>query len=166
MFSEGFSESFLTAFIKISEELAIKEKFADVDLLYDDDIKKLDSFFGAKLAYDKNETIVSMINEQIKLHPNNIAVSCDGKNITYGEFNKITNKFANYLIKENISKDDVVGIMIGRNEYMPILAFSASKTGATYMPLDPGYPDDRLSFMLEDAGAKYLITTKDLISKV
>lgn len=79
MFSEGFSKSFLTAFIKISEEFLKKEKFADVDLLYDDDIKKLDSFFGVKLAYDKNETIVSMINEQIKLHPNNITVSCDGK---------------------------------------------------------------------------------------
>lgn len=166
MFSEGFSESFLNAFVKIAEEFAVKEKFADVDLLYEEDIKKLDSFFGAKLSYDRNDTIVSMINEQIKSHPNKIAVSFGGKNFTYTEFNKITNKFANYLIKENITKDDVVGVMIGRNEYMPILAFSASKTGATYMPLDPGYPDDRLSFMLGDAGAKFLITTKSLISKV
>lgn len=166
MYSEGFAKSLLRAYVKIANEFLSKEKFIDINIVDEEEVKKLDTFFGSYLKYDKNDTIVSMINDQIIRNPDKLAVSCNDKKYTYSEFNKISNKFSNYLLSENITKEDVVAIMIHRTEYMPILAFAASKTGATYMPIDPSYPDDRIIFMLNDSSAKFLITTKELAKKV
>ena len=69
---------------------------------------------------------------------------------------------AAYILQKNISVGDVVSILIPRCEFMPITALGALKAGCVYQPLDSTYPPERLNFMIKDADAKLLITTKKL----
>ena len=64
---------------------------------------------------------------------------------------------------KKIFQSAIVGsILIPRCEYMPITAIGALKTGYVYQPLDSTYLPERLNFIIKDASAKILITTKEL----
>lgn len=165
-YSDGFAKSFSNAYIKTLKEFLSKEKFADIDISDDEEVKKLNSFFGKELKYDKNETIVSLINKQIKTYSNRIAIVAKDKKLTYDEFRIESNKFANFLLEKGVKETDTVAIMIDRTEHMPILAFAVSKIGATYIPIDPSYPDDRVNFMIKDGGAKILLTLGKYANKI
>ena len=63
---------------------------------------------------------------------------------------------------KGLGRGDVVPILIPRSEYMPIAALGVLKAGCAYQPLDTTYPEERLNFMVQDAGARLLITTEEL----
>jgi amino acid adenylation domain-containing protein len=65
-----------------------------------------------------------------------------------------------------LKSEDVVSILIGRGENMPITSLGAMKAGTAYQPLDSTYPTDRLAFMMEDAQTKLLIADEDLLELV
>lgn len=65
-------------------------------------------------------------------------------------------------MSKNIGKGDVTSILIPRCEFMAIAALGALKASYAYQPLDPTYPPERLNFMIKDANAKMLITTREL----
>ena len=165
-YSDEFAESLMNAYVKTLNEFLTKEKFADIDISDEDEVKKLDTFFGKVLKYDQNETIVSLINKQITSNKNKIAVVAKDKKLTYEEFRIESNKFANFLLENGVKESDTVSIMIDRNEYMPILAFAASKIGATYIPIDPSYPDERVNFMIKDGGSNIVLTLGKYTSKI
>ena len=165
-FSDEFAESFINSYMYIINEFINKTDLSDIEFCDENEIKKLDSFFGENLEYDRQQTIISLFEKQVDLNPHREAVVFEDVRLTYRELDKKTNIFANYMISHGITHNDTVAILIDRNEYIPILALSVMKAAATYMPMEPSYPSERLDFMLKDSGAKLIITSKDLISKI
>lgn len=165
-YSEELMNSFIDAYIKIAKEFLVKKCFKEVEIADDEEIDKLDSFFGPTLKYDENETIVSLINRSIVNGKNNLAVVAKNKSLTYDELRVESNKFSNFLLEAGIKKGDVVAILIDRDEMTAVLPFAASKIGATYMPIDPAYPDERVNFMLKDSGAKVLFALSKYKTKI
>lgn len=166
-FDEHFVESLIDAYIKIVNDFTCKSKFSEIEISNESELKKLDSFFGEKLNYDENDTIVSLFKKQVLKNPNNdCIVNNNNVHYTYKDVDEISNRYAHYLMDNGIGSEDVVGIMLGRDEFMPMMALAVSKTRATYLPMDPSYPDERLQFMLKDSSAKILITTKEFVDKV
>ena len=165
-YSEELMNSFVDAYIKIVKEFSTKKCFKDVEIADEEEITKLDSFFGTTLKYDQNETMVSLINRSITNGKNNLAVVAKNNSLTYDELRIESNKYANFLIESGIKRGDVVAILIDRDEMTAVLPFAASKIAATYMPIDPAYPDDRVNFMLKDSGTKVLFTLGKYKSKV
>ena len=165
-YSNELINSFVNSYVKVINEFLTKNSFIDVDIVNEDENIKLDSFFGKTLKYDENITITSLINNSIQNGKNNLAVVAKDKKLTYEELRVESNKYSNYLIKEGIKKGDVVAILIDRDELTAVLPFAVTKLGATYMPIDPGYPDDRVNFMLKDSDTKLLFTLQKYVSKV
>ena len=165
-YSKELMDSFVNAYIKITKEFITKKYFKEVEITDDGELTKLDSFFGPTLKYDENETIVSLINRSIISGKNNVAVVGRNKSLTYDELRVESNKFANFLIESGIKKGDVVAILIDRDEMTAILPFAALKIGATYMPIDPAYPDERVNFMLKDSESKVLFTLSKYKAKI
>lgn len=91
-----------------------------------------------------------------------IAVTFQGKQITYGELDKQIHQMANYLKDQGVKKGDFVGVALPRSIEMVSFLFAIMKCGAAYVPLDPNYPSKRLEYMLEDSEATFLITSKNL----
>jgi len=94
------------------------------------------------------------------------ALSCEGRRLTYRELNSRANQLAAYLQKLGVGPESRVALCLERSLEMVIALLGVLKAGATYVPLDPDYPADRLSFMLADSQAAVLITQKNLREKL
>jgi non-ribosomal peptide synthetase component F len=78
--------------------------------------------------------------------------------ITYRQLNENANQLAHLLIEKGVGSDTIVGIMVDRSIEMIIGIFGILKAGGAYLPIDPEYPEKRIKYMLEDSGAKVLLT--------
>ena len=78
----------------------------------------------------------------------------------------ISERIANYLVKQGLGNEDVVSVLIPRCEWMAIASLGVLKAGCAYQPLDPSYPAERLNFMMKDANTKMLIADEELRSIV
>ncbi|MEO5570671.1 MAG: amino acid adenylation domain-containing protein [Bacteroidia bacterium] len=109
----------------------------------------------------ENECMHWLFEERVKEHPDKIALYFKGQKITYRELNERSNQLANYLRKENVKADLLVGICIERSVELIVALFAVLKAGGAYVPLDPSYPADRIAFILGDANAPVLLTTSE-----
>ena len=108
------------------------------------------------------KTVLEAFHEQVKAHPENIAIVYENVQLTYAEVNQLSDNLAAY-IESQVPHKSVVGIMLGRNEYMMLAPLGVLKAGCAYLPLDPSYPPERLDFMMKDADAKMLVADEELI---
>src|SRR5262249_4031348 len=116
--------------------------------------------------YRLEKSIPELFEEQVGRRPEAWAVSCEGTQLTYRELNERANQFAHYLKKLGVGPDQMVGICMERSLEMVVALLGILKAGGAYLPLDPGYPVDRLSFMLEDASIKVLVTQSQLLVRL
>ena len=91
-----------------------------------------------------------------------IAVVFEDKQLTYRELNIQANQLAHHLQQVGVVPDFLVGICLERSIEMIVGLLGILKAGGAYLPLDPTYPQERLSFMLEDAQVSILLTHSSL----
>ena len=84
-------------------------------------------------------------------------IACDAR-FTYSEFDQATNRIANALRERGVSEGDRVALLLPRTSRLILSMFGVQKAGAAYIPCDPEYPADRVKLILEDSGAKLIIT--------
>jgi amino acid adenylation domain-containing protein len=101
-----------------------------------------------------------LIHERALLHPDRTALRFKDEVITYKQLNDSANRYARFLVGYGVSKGDIVGLVVDRSPEMVFILLAIVKSGATYLPLDPEYPQARVEFMLEDTGATVLITSE------
>ena len=105
------------------------------------------------------------IETQVSRHPTAVALTLDGANLTYAELNARANQIAAYLRELGVGPESLVGIHLDRSFDLVTGIFAILKSGGAYLPLDMACPEDRLSFMLEDSGAKAVVTHSSLASR-
>jgi len=81
--------------------------------------------------------------------------------LSYSSLIEDANRIANFLIKKGVGPEVVVGLSLDRRELMLSCLLGIMKAGGAYLPLDATLPDDRQRFMLQDAGAKFLIADSE-----
>jgi amino acid adenylation domain-containing protein len=124
--------------------------------------------------YPKNRHIHRLFGEQVEKTPDNIALhGCmiawmpgEEVSITYRELNQRTDQLAFLLKEKNVQTDTIVGIMLDRSLEMIIGILAILKAGGAYLPIDPGYPEERISYMLADSNVGVLVTSPKLQVKV
>ena len=96
-----------------------------------------------------------LIHQQFEAHAqarhNATALIFDGQTLSYGELNRRANQLAHHLLALGIRPDDRVAICVERGPQMIIGLLGVLKAGAAYVPIDPAYPLDRISFTLQDS---------------
>lgn len=86
--------------------------------------------------------------------------------LTYKELNRRANQLANYLRKMGVGPEATVGICAERSSEMVVGILGLLKAGGTCVPLDPQYPSERLSYMLEDSAISVLLTQEALLERL
>lgn len=143
------------------------EKLADnISILSAEQLETLDSFNDTDKSYTNEKSVVEMFEDTCLAYPNNTAVVYNEKMLSYNELERFTRNVAGFIKEKGLIRENVVAVLIPRGEYMPICALGAARAGCAYQPLDPGYPPERLAFMIEDSGTNLLITTKELIGLI
>ena len=137
----------------------------DIGLITDANRAEMDAFNETLADYPPTD-MVSLFRRAAEAHPDNLAVIFKDKELTYREVDDISDRIAARLCNAGVGSGDVVSILINRSDYMVTASLGVLKTGAAYQPLDPAYPDERLSFMMKDASCKLLIADDSLVEKV
>ncbi|GAA6618103.1 amino acid adenylation domain-containing protein [Scytonema sp. NUACC26] len=99
-----------------------------------------------------------LIEAQVERTPNAIAVSFAEEHLTYRELNERANQLARYLQTLGVKPEVLVGVCIDRSLDMLVGLLGILKAGAAYLPLDPGYPQERLELILSDSQVPVLLT--------
>jgi len=129
----------------------------------EEEAKLLFEFNDAKVAYPATATIDELFTKQATETPDAIAVSYNETQLTYSELEARSNQFANFLQTQyNIEKGDVVAILLERSESLPAVILGTLKVGATYLPLDPEYPQERIDYAQQDSNFKVAVTEEVL----
>ena len=119
-----------------------------------------------QVDYPLNKCIHQLFEEQVECTPNAVAVEFVDQQLTYYELNYRANQLAHYLRSSGVGPDVLVGLCVERSLEMVIGVLGILKAGAAYVPLDPKYPQERLSFILEDTQVKVLLTGQSLLDRL
>jgi amino acid adenylation domain-containing protein len=119
-----------------------------------------------KRDYPQDKCIQELFEQQVKRTPHAIAVVFAEQQLTYRELNNRANQLAHYLQKLGVGPEVLVGICLERSLDMIVGLLAILKAGGAYLPLDPGYPKDRLAFMVEDAQVSIILTEVNSAGKL
>lgn len=109
--------------------------------------------------YPHEKTLHQLFEEQVKKTPHAIALVYEGKQLTYQRLNHQANQLAHHLLRQyQVKPDELIALCLDRNELTLIAILAVLKSGAAYVPIEPTYPDERLSYILQDTNAGIVLT--------
>ena len=136
-----------------------------ISIVSDDEAERIIKIgTGKDIDVDLSKTFANLFTEQAKRTPDAPAVVDKDSQLTYGEMDRYSNMLAHRLIEFGVRPDDFVCVMLDRTKEFPLSVLSIHKAGAAYTPLDFEYPNERLSYMLENSESKVLITSHDVLA--
>ncbi|WP_299315823.1 non-ribosomal peptide synthetase [uncultured Aquimarina sp.] len=122
----------------------------------------LTEFNETKTQYPVDKTIIDLFLSQVASNPEATALVCEDKELTYKELDELSDQFSNYLVSNySIAIEDFIGVKLERNEWFVISLLAILKIGGVYVPIDPGYPEDRIDYIEKDCECKLCIDHKE-----
>jgi amino acid adenylation domain-containing protein len=116
--------------------------------------------------YPRDMCVPQLVAKQAALTPNALALFAGGQMLSYRKVNERANQLAHYLLGLGVGPNVLVGLCVERSLDMVVGLLGILKAGGVYLPLDPSYPTERLSFMLVDAHAPVLVTQRELAARL
>ncbi|MDG6109855.1 non-ribosomal peptide synthetase [Dactylosporangium aurantiacum] len=103
-------------------------------------------------------TLPALIAATVAARPAAVAVTFDGRDLTYAELDARSAALAGHLRRLGVGRGDLVAVCAERSHELVVALLAVMRAGAAYVPLDPQYPAERLAFMLADAAAPVVLT--------
>ena len=127
---------------------------SDLEVLPEDERQRvLVQWNDTQTPYPEHRCVHELFEEQVVRDPDAIAVVYEDRQLSYGELNRRANQLAHYLRSLGVRPDQRVALCMERSPEMVVGLLGILKAGAGYVPLDPAYPVERLSYMLRDSTA-------------
>ena len=160
-YSEGILRQFTDSFTACLLSMKKAEKVSDLAFATKEQLAETDAFNPEPFPGNPDLTVLDLFRENVAKHPDHPAVVFRDTTLTYAQLDALTDNLAAYIATV-VKPGGVVAIILKRNQYMAVAPLGALKAGCAYQPLDPSYPTERLSFMVQDAGAALLIADPGL----
>jgi len=169
---EGMFEHYVTLLEEIIK--APEKRVEDVNILLQKEKEKIVFGFNDNaVEYDRSLNVVDIFEEQVKLHPDKIAIVHNGIKLSYKKLNEDANKLANKLnkIHQNSSlalsqQNASIGICMERGIDMLVGLLGILKSGSAYVPIPPNYPENRIRFIMKDSALNLILTQDKLIKEL
>ncbi|CQD22139.1 linear gramicidin synthetase subunit D [Mycobacterium lentiflavum] len=139
-----------------------------MDLLDANEHNRLDDI-GNRAVLTRPTTGISvpaLFAEQAARTPDAIAITFDGRSITYRELDEESNRVAHLLTSHGAAPGQAVALLFPRSAEAIVAILAVLKTGAAYLPIDPAHPAARIEFMVTDAAPIAAITTTELRARI
>ena len=117
----------------------------------------------AEFHRPQQRSISQLFEAQVKETPDDVALIYENEKLNYRELNERANRLAHHLVDHGVGPEALVGICLEQPIDMIVSLLAIFKAGGAYLPLDPAYPKERLSFMIEDSAVPVIITAKNLL---
>ncbi|MEM7384954.1 MAG: amino acid adenylation domain-containing protein [Verrucomicrobiota bacterium] len=146
---------------QLCEDEADARKIDDLDPLESSDRQHLiENLNRTEQPFPNYQSYIAAFTDGLEKHPCRPAVCSRGETLTYRQLDEQSNRLAHFLQASGIQRGEAVGVMQNRSLDLAISILSILKAGAVYLPLDPSYPEDRLEYILEDAGVRFALTDR------
>jgi amino acid adenylation domain-containing protein/FkbM family methyltransferase len=142
------------------------ERIGSLEILNDTHREELFTTLSGKVEPVPHTCIHELFEQQAEQWPQRIAVACEDDNITYKELDERANQLAHRLKRLGVGSEIAVGICLPPSIDLLVAILGVLKSGGFYVPLDPAYPHDRLSFILNDTGAAVLISERSFADEI
>lgn len=126
--------------------------------------RMLEEWNAPELEHDQLY-LTKWFEHNVRKQPNAVALSAGDHTMTYAELNEQANRLARHLQKNGVGHQTVTAILAERTPELIVSLLAVLKAGATYVPIDPDYPESRIQYMLKDSGATHLLTHSSFISQ-
>jgi amino acid adenylation domain-containing protein len=146
----------------IADLTNVQHSSADTLLSERDRERVLVEWNGTAVDYARDGCVHDLFEAQVERTPGTVAASFEKQHLTYKALNARANQLARYLRNLGVGPEVLVGVCLDRSLEMLVAVLGILKAGGAYIPLDPSYPKDRLTFIVEDAGANLLVTQERL----
>ncbi|MFK4099059.1 amino acid adenylation domain-containing protein [Streptomyces sp. NPDC019531] len=164
LYDRRTAESFAARFVRILEHVTTdpRQRLSEVDVLgADDRALVLAGWNDTAVAFDGEGSAVELFEAHALRDPDAEAIRFEGERVTYGEFNTRVNRLAHALRERGVGPESRVAVMLPRSVDLMVALWAVLKSGAAYVPIDTGYPADRIAYILTDSGARLLISDRD-----
>lgn len=108
--------------------------------------------------YPLDLCLQQLIEQQVERSADAVAVRFGEQTLSFGQLNRQANQLAHYLRELGIGPDSLVGVQMERSLELMIALLAVIKAGGAYLPLDPGYPEERLALIIDDAAVTVVLT--------
>ena len=159
IYTEQDINSMHNRIINIINQIISKENvlLSDIEVITPKEKKILLNKFNKTKMNFKENNILELFDIQVKNNPSKIAVVANSRALTYKELDDKSNMLAKYMMQNGIHSEDIVGLMLHRSLETAVGLLAILKCGATYLPIDPEYPIDRINYMMENSGASFVL---------
>src|SRR6266581_1391147 len=117
---------------------------------------------ATQIAYPSDTCLQQLIEDQVERTPDAVAVVYKDAQLTYRELNARANQLAHHLRQLGVGPEVLVGLYVERSLEMVVGLLGILKAGGAYVLLDPKYPKERLTFLLQDTQMPVLLTQERL----
>nr|WP_250636801.1 non-ribosomal peptide synthase/polyketide synthase [Paenibacillus sp. IHB B 3084] len=163
-------------FIRLAEAVATNPdaKLGELELITAEETERILKVFNDPNAHSvrdaehgqvQGRSLSERFEEQAKRNPERVAVVFEDTVLTYAELNEQANRLARVLRAEGVEADQPVGILLERSADILVSILGILKAGGAYVPMDSLYPQERIHYMLQDSGAKVVITSKAAVGQ-
>lgn len=111
------------------------------------------------------QTIKEMVARNVKLSPNRVAVSSAAGAMSYQELDIAASRIAGLLSARGFGPDDLVAVCLERDPMLVAALLGIAQSGAAYLPIDPGFPPERVRLILHHSRAGILLTQRSLAGR-
>ncbi len=142
-------------------------RLSELEMLAEEErYEVVERFNQTRAEYPEGLCLHQLFEQQAQRAPDAVAVEAGGEQVTYAELDERAEKLARRLLGIGVGPESLVAVMVERSVRLVVALLGALKAGGAYAPLDPSYPAERLSFMLQDSEAKVLLTEQSLTGRV
>jgi amino acid adenylation domain-containing protein len=150
----GHYKELLSVVIKLQGQ-----KIGDLRMLsVGEELELVKGFNSSSVEYPEERSIVSLFEEQVEKTPEASAVVFAGEELSYRELNRRANQLSHYLRQKGVREDTLVGLCVDKGIDMMVGMLGILKAAGAYVPVDTGFPAERIGYMLGDAGVSIVVS--------
>lgn len=114
--------------------------------------------------YPRDKSLPALFAQQVQAHPEAVAIVDETHRLTYAQLDELARNLCRKLTQLGIRRGDSIAVLMPRSSDFIVALLGILRAGGAYVPVDPSYPEERVRYMLQDSGARVLLTTRDSTS--
>jgi amino acid adenylation domain-containing protein len=168
LFDRSTIESFVQRLLRLLEAVTVNADgpIGTIDLLGSTERKRIIDDWNATAHPIPNKTIAHLFEQQVRRTPDAIAIVDGTACLSYSKINAQANRLAWHLIAKHVGPECIVPVALPRSVQMVVAMLAVLKSGAAYLPIDPDYPIERITFVLDDARPACVIANTNIRSRL
>ncbi|HKR13655.1 MAG TPA: amino acid adenylation domain-containing protein [Pyrinomonadaceae bacterium] len=169
LFNPGTIDRLLEHFRALLEAMVDDpdQRLTEIEILSDAERRQmLVEWNDTQAGYPREQSLPQIFEARVEQSPDTVALVHDDQQLTYRELNRRANQLAHYLQELGVGPETRVGLNLKRTPNVIIAMLAVLKAGGAYFAQDVGQPRERLLFMLEDCGVKFLLTEPELAEEL